>query len=772
VLILGLILLPSVQAAVLVGDGYRVEPAPIDVRLRVEAFKVIPVTITNTFTMPMALDFSVGDGSTNITDYIRIEQTGLIIDPGQSNVFNVTALAGTLGEVSGNISVRGTASFLIPFHFEFADSANAPLQGVRMSVSPISSAAVIGNEYTYRTEITNLNTGKDINLTLTTSLVAVANTSSKDHIIFTDNQSVSLNATERYFSTFTLPVDMSPGEYIINATLTNGEERANLETLITVRYSFFQYTIYKEVRVWHVLSGLGLVTIIGGVWYYFWRQAQKKRRYKAIVDYSQMPKPGPRVVRLGKFAETPRDMYYEIDQLKTHTLIAGSTGGGKTVSAEVIIEEALNQGSAVICFDPTAQWSGFLRKNTNKKMFGLYPFFGMKPSDAKGFNGNVRQLLDPREYIDITQYMKPGEITVFTITKLDPKDIDIIVANTIKQVFKASLDEVPLLRLVIVFDEVHRLLPKFGGSGAGFTQIERGAREFRKWGVGLILISQVLSDFAGEIKANITTEVQMRTRDSSDLERIKTKYGDYMLQSLVKSATGVGMMQNSAYNRGNPFFVWFRPLLHEHARLSNEELDQYDKYNSILDELEFQLQQLTQEGIDVFDLKLEYKMALDKLKSGNFNMVNIYLEGLVPRVKEHWVKLGKEPKKKERLLVSEAEIQADLDKAKKQREQFEREKNGGKEPPKVEQKVFKPIHLLSGASAVNPLELGDVLVPMPLADLYKEIDDKHNSIADWIDTVDKKWGEAVRKAGRDKEKLLAVLENPPKDEPAPPPKPN
>jgi len=35
------------------------------------------------------------------------------------------------------------------------------------------------------------------------------------------------------------------------------------------------------------------------------------------------------------------------------------------------------------------------------------------------------------------------------------------------------------LRLIIIFDEVHRLLPKFGGTGEGFIQIERGAREFR-----------------------------------------------------------------------------------------------------------------------------------------------------------------------------------------------------------------------------------------------------------------------------------------------------
>ena len=70
----------------------------------------------------------------------------------------------------------------------------------------------------------------------------------------------------------------------------------------------------------------------------------------------------------------------------------------------------------------------------------------------------------------------------------------------------ANFSETPEIKLLLVYDEIHRLLPKFGGSGEGFLQIERGCREFRKWGVGILMISQVLADFVGQIKANINTE--------------------------------------------------------------------------------------------------------------------------------------------------------------------------------------------------------------------------------------------------------------------------
>ena len=62
----------------------------------------------------------------------------------------------------------------------------------------------------------------------------------------------------------------------------------------------------------------------------------------------------------------------------------------------------------------------------------------------------------------------------------------------------------------MVYDEVHRLLAKFGGTGHGILQLERACREFRKWGIGLVLISQMLGDFVENIHANIATEVQIR----------------------------------------------------------------------------------------------------------------------------------------------------------------------------------------------------------------------------------------------------------------------
>ena len=128
-----------------------------------------------------------------------------------------------------------------------------------------------------------------------------------------------------------------------------------------------------------------------------------------------------------------------------------------------------------------------------------------------------------------------------------------------------------------------------------------------------MLISQVLNDFVGEIKANINTEIQTRTLEENDLGRIKTKYGEEFLKSLVRAEVGVAMFQNAEYNNGKPYFVNFRPILHNTRRLSDDELQQYNDYNNSADDIGFQIEELEKLKVDVFDLKMELKLVKDKI---------------------------------------------------------------------------------------------------------------------------------------------------------------
>jgi hypothetical protein len=483
------------------------------------------------------------------------------------------------------------------------------------------------------------------------------------------------------------------------------------------------------------------VVTLAGLGYWYWYRQNAKKKFHLKAEMSELPKPGPRSIYVGKIAETDHKTYFNLEQFKTHTIVAGSTGGGKSVSAQVVIEEALEKGVAVIAFDPTAQWTGMLRPCKDKMMLSLYPLFGMKRADARAYNGNVRMILDAREKLSLDKYVKPGEIQVFCFHKLDPKDMDVVVANAIRSIFQSGPKENKALKVMFVFDEVHRLLPKFGGSGDGFLQIERACREFRKWGLGVMLISQVLSDFVGTIKANINTEIQMRTRDEGDLERIRQKYGEEVLRSLVKATVGSGMVENPSYNRGQPYFVAFKPLKHSVERMTDEEIQKYNDYNDKVDDLFYSIDQLEENDVDVFDLRLELKLALDKVKAGNFNMVDVYLEGLAPRVGKQWEKIGKQPKKYERELIDLADLQEELDKAKQERDKYVAEHDEGGEERSEKREVGwkddvppdKMLNLTNGMIVISLSSLYDEMSAIKEDDFAVHVvPEQKNDFAEWV----------------------------------------
>jgi len=350
------------------------------------------------------------------------------------------------------------------------------------------------------------------------------------------------------------------------------------------------------------------------------------------LDYKKLPQAGPRAIPVGRIAETDVSAYMDMDKLQTHSIAAGGTGSGKSVSAQVVSEELLKRGVPFVCFDPTAQWTGFIRPNKDKQMLALYAKFGMKPEDAKSYKVTIFNVLDPNHPIDYKKYLNPGEMTVFVMNKLQPAQLDGFVRRSIQSVFDMRPLESKELKLLIVYDEVHRLLPKYGGKGA-YSQLERGYREFRKWGIGMFMISQVLLDFKGAVRANIANEIQLRTKYEGDIGRVKTKYGIEYASKITKLTIGTGRVQNPEYNDGKPWFISFRPLLHSTFALTEEELNQITGVQEKIAAAQAQISELKAKGTDTYDIELELKIANDKLKQGLFKMSETYLESVNARLK-------------------------------------------------------------------------------------------------------------------------------------------
>jgi len=740
--LLGMILLlvnvyafESAYGEKVVGETYEVSRSKINRLIGKGTIFNDYVEIKNTGNSPLSVSFSVKG---EISDIISYKTTSLIVEPENLSRWEFSILGQGIKEYIGEIDITGDIVTSIETNLTVMEETKNP--DFLIDINLQKSKFILTEKISFRADLTRLKPIADHNFSLTYFLISPDNQSLK-----LETENLSIENSLQLLKQYTFSKGAKPGFYIIRLETKHGEETLISQALVEARISFFQRKLFGIIPFWVIF--LGIVTILVGTvtFYLIRRHILSKRKYKMTLDLKTLPKKDKKFLWLGKVAEKTIPAYLDPHRLTVHSIVAGATGGGKSIAAQVIIEEALKQNISVMVFDPTAQWSGMLRKCTDKKMFAYYKKFGMKTTDSRGFPGNIRAIKDARQVIDIEKYFEPGHINIFTLNKLQPKDMDIFVANVIRGIFESDPKEFPTLRTLLVFDEVHRLLPKFGGSGEGFVQIERACREFRKWGYGVMLVSQVLSDFVGEIKANISTEVQMRTRDEGDLGRIKTKFGDEFLQSLVKASVGVGMFVNPSYNHANPYFVNFRPILHNTRRLPDEELEKYNEYNDQVDDLEYQIEQLETEKVDVFDLKMEVKLVKDKIMVGNFSVVDIYLEGLKPRVAKQWEKLGKKPKKKQIQLADLDAIKKSVEEAKKESEKAKanlaaaEKKEEKKVDPmeELENKIVTPLTLDNGAMISSLKELKEVL-PNVDDEIFKlHVNVEKNDIAKWFEQISK-----------------------------------
>ncbi|MCK5177751.1 MAG: DUF87 domain-containing protein, partial [Candidatus Aenigmarchaeota archaeon] len=422
----------------------------------------------------------------------------------------------------------------------------------------------------------------------------------------------------------------APGDYLLEISVYyNGRKTDKVQSFTIVKPFWTKSRInYSIIFLLLILAAISSYYALE--WYK--KNKAKKARYIFPLDFKKLHQKTPDALWMGKIAETNINAYFNKNDITTHILTSGATGAGKSVAASIIVEEALKKNVAVVVFDPTAQWSGFVRPCKDNNLLKMYRQFDMKHEDAHPFSGIIFNIPDDKFEVDFDKYNNPGEITVFNLNRLTTEQYDNAVSNILTSILKRAWEESPELKMIIVFDEVHRLLSKYGG-GKGYVALEKAAREFRKWGLGLVAISQVSSDFKEAVSGNILTEIQLNTKSKEDIDKIKYKYGDEFARRISRQTVGVGLMQNAKYNDGKPWFVHFRPPHHSPHKITDEMLDLYDKYSRSLEEMEAQIKAFRNQKKDVSNMEIELKLAKTKLKQARFKMCEIYIESLRKEIK-------------------------------------------------------------------------------------------------------------------------------------------
>jgi hypothetical protein len=598
--------------------------------------KIFSIDVTNNLETQASVSMVVEGPAFQL---LTIQKPAFTIARKSTEVTNIKAYAppalvpgiytGEIVITSGNIVHKTPVTITVK-------AVQEPLLDVKVKV--LSKAVNPGTNLTFETSLMNMGeTAKVEDITVTFS---VRSLNDQSKIISTSKETLAVENALNFRSSIEIPKDTKEDRYIIeaNASYWYGSKSATTSDSFDVTVLPLPLFILKVIFTnWltYVILFVGVpIVIIGLRWFAAYRAAKiSKARYISPVEFKKLPQRGLNSIEVGKIAETDVKAYIDIPQLIMHSIAAGGSGSGKTVSAMVSSEELLKRKVPIIVFDPTAQWTGFMKPCRLQVMLDMYPKFGLKPTDAKGFKTNIILVEDPDMPIDLKKYMIPGEITVFVMNRLPPEKLDHFVRRSVQSIFDMRPKESKEIKLLLVYDEVHRLLPKYGGKG-GYIAIERACREFRKWGIGVFLISQVLLDFKGAIRANIANEIQLRTKYEGDIGRVKSKYGADYASKVTKLTIGTGLFQNPEYNYGKPWFVSFRPLLHSPFALTDDEINQYVKLNKKIEEIEKQIETLKSKKIDTYDIEIELNIAKDKVKTAAFKMAETYLESLEKRVEK------------------------------------------------------------------------------------------------------------------------------------------
>jgi hypothetical protein len=598
--------------------------------------RVIKVGIKNNKFVDDNVELSID--SSSIFPFIDILDDDFEIAANDINYTDIKFSAGIttmIGTYTGNLIIESEDSSIreVPVVLMVVDP-DMPLLDV--VVTPLTKRVAPGGQLVYKVEILNMGETQRVDI-VNNHIIREIETGA---VILKISETIAVDERLTYTKTFDISESTREGQYQIElvAKYADGERTAMaLETFEVTSEPLVFSAVKRLSKSWitYVLIVLFVLLVYyGPILYNIWKARRKQQqRYVFPLDKKFLPAKEANSVSVGRIAETQDNAYINLLDLKVHMLCAGATGGGKSVSAQIVVEEALKKGVAVIVFDPTFQWSGFINKSTDSNMTKLYDKFGMKQEEASAFNTKLYQVEDPDMKIDITKHIVPGQITVFGMNKLTASKLDVFVKNTIKAVFDANLPTTSKLKLLLVYDEIHRVLPKYGGSKA-YLYLEKGVREFRKWGVGMVMISQVISDFKEAIATNIGTEIQMRTKYKGDLKRVEDKYGKEYAVALPRLKVGTGMVQNSEYNKGRPYFVEFRPLLHSTDKVTDSQYAEMKKLEGVLFQIGTKLIAFKKAGKKIDDVKVEFDLARDKLKSGNTRMVKSYIESIISKLKK------------------------------------------------------------------------------------------------------------------------------------------
>lgn len=276
---------------------------------------------------------------------------------------------------------------------------------------------------------------------------------------------------------------------------------------------------------------------------------------------------------LGKIPSTTIPVYSNIGEMSEyHTAILGITGVGKTSLAHTLIKDAVDKGIKVICIDPTGDYQ---KSNELKKMGAKKISFPENVSVnvlveenrqrvERNLSYSIKEITKAVQDIETGSFGAALELENYnrirhkTIEALRPEierffqidenklgiytiptDASLLSAIALTDIFLSTIfsykrtpDGLKTSPVMIVLEEAHLLAPETFTLGLPdkpakelVARISQVAFQGRKFGVGLLLISQRTATVSKNVLSQCNTILSFMSYDSTGLDTLGNFFG-------------------------------------------------------------------------------------------------------------------------------------------------------------------------------------------------------------------------------------------------------
>lgn len=252
---------------------------------------------------------------------------------------------------------------------------------------------------------------------------------------------------------------------------------------------------------------------------------------------TQVFRAGPKLIRktlgiddcedkivLGYLLNSKIEVCLNPEGLMKHLAIMGMTGFGKTYTSKVIVEQLIMMGLTTIIIDPHDDFS-HLRTNAKLKR-------------------RIKVLEFGRSMPDLKDFYQPKKCVILSLKKLDSDHMKEFTIGYIIQSLLTNAKAGKLKPFILIVDEAHLFVPQIGSSRVK-TSIIKATKEGRKFGMGVMLLTQRPASISKDALSQCATQIILKVVNNNDIRAIASSVESVSLQDkkqLQKLDTGEALV--------------------------------------------------------------------------------------------------------------------------------------------------------------------------------------------------------------------------------------